>query len=128
MSFLTGMRLIALLLAALFFSSGASAAYGPVAFCTVTQEAAAGCCDKSADLPEDCWTDCCVKTEEADLSVLVQERSPIKSFLAVPVKEAFTRLAKIPLASPDTRLRSTHDPTSYLTRDQHRAELQVRLN
>ena len=128
MSYRTSMRLTALLLAALFFSSGASAAYGPTAFCTVSQEAADGCCDKPVDQPEKCWTDCCFEAEETDLSVLVQERSPIKSFLAVPVKESFIRLAAMPRAGPDNRLRSTHDPNSHLTRDQHRAELQVRLN
>ena len=128
MSFRPSMRLIALLLAALFFSSGASAAYGPIAFCSVTQEAADGCCDEPVDQPENCWTDCCSETEETDLSVLVQERSPIKTFQAVSLQEVFSRLATTICSSPDTRLRSTRDPTCQLTRDQHRAELQVRLN
>lgn len=107
---------------------GASANYCPVAFCLANQEAKDDCCSEERDELGGCLTDCCIKISAVEISFTAQERKQTKPFPALWETARFSPMLSTPVSFPASRLRSVQDPAYRLTRDQIRAELQVRLN
>ena len=122
------MRILVIIVAMLFIVTGASAAHGPLRLCLEEQKTADNCCDKTAAPVNDCSTDCCLEVGDINLDTLAAVRSPVKPIPAflpgnISYPSSDTRVCQMTNARCLDR-----DPHTITTRDQNRAELQVRLN